>query len=169
MIWISILIYLTVTFFLNHTVAQVLRIYAQERPAREAGWILRSMQFIAVISRFPLQLIGLILYSLCCIGTIIADQTEHLPEHISTLWIMTLSDNLYFFSTSARAFLVNEFSFIARHARHNWSLPHRGFHNRGTGKLFSLSVETFDSYNFDFNLPNRKIVSIALACIFLIA
>ena len=163
------MIYLAFTFFLNHTVAQVLRIYAQERPAREAGWILRLMQFLAVIARFPLQVLGIILYSLCCIATLVASKTEQFPEHISTLWIMTLSDNLYFFSTSARVFLVNEFDFIHRHAQNRWSLPHRGFHNRGTGKLFSLSVETFDTYNFDFNLPDWKCVSIALVSTFLVA
>lgn len=132
--------YLIVTFVLNHIVAQVHRARDEEQTTPNFGVLFSIMAVIAILLRLPFYAAGIVLYNVCCLGTIIAAVTDLLPERVFTLWIYVLADNLGYASYAFRAFLVREFTFLERYAKSNWSFTYYDFH-RGNGRVFSFAVQ----------------------------
>lgn len=155
---IPLFIYLIVTFFLNHIVAQIHRARAAEHPVRASGIVLDVVALIAILLRVPFYLFGIALYYVCCIGTIIAATSDLVPEYAVTLWIYVLADNLGYASYALRAFLVKEFNFLQSFAASSFACTYYDFH-LGNGRVFSFHVQAqngFRSHNVASELVARR-------------
>ncbi|MCX6714409.1 MAG: hypothetical protein NTX72_01200 [Candidatus Uhrbacteria bacterium] len=143
---IPLLVYLVVTFFLNHIVAQVNLSRVAEHPVRKSGFLLDVATFCAVLLRVPFYLFGIVVYSLCCIGTIIAAAADFIPEYTMTLWIYVLADNLGYASYAFRALLVKEFHFLQSFAASSWAITYYDFHLTYDTRVFSFLVSPQKGY-----------------------
>ena len=132
--------YLVLTFFLNHICAQVHYARANEHPVRSSGIALDAVTLIAVFLRAPFYVFGIVLYSACCLATIVAGLADLIPEHKLTYWIYVLADNVGYAAFAFRAFLVREFPFLSWYSLSAWAFTYRDFY-RGNGRIFSFAVQ----------------------------
>lgn len=140
-----LLLYLSVTFFVNHAVVQVHQAYTYKHVIRRHGILFRMLMVFAVLLRIPFYIFGIVLYNACCVATIIAAFADLVFEHPLTYWIFVLADNLGYAAYALRAFLVREFPFLFMYSRGGWSFTYYDFH-RGNACIFSLAVEPQNGY-----------------------
>jgi hypothetical protein len=141
-------VYLVMVFFLNHIVAQVLRVREEEQTVQQSI-LFDVVTMIAVLLRVPFYLFGIVLYNACCLGTMVAAGLDLVPERATTLWIYVLADNLGYASYALRAFLVREFYFLRQYSQSRWSFIYYDFH-RGNGRVFSFAVQPQNGYRMHY-------------------
>lgn len=135
MFWM-LFVYLLITFFVNHVAVQKRDEWLNKRSAHAYSTGIMFMTVIAVMLRLPMKAAGIVVYNLCCIGTIVAAAGDFLPVNTTTRWLLALLDNLGYASEAMRSLLVRECPFLARYSNSDWSFVYYDFH-RGNGKIFS--------------------------------